>query len=168
MFVLCANDRIRVDGPFPMPPFLLVLMFVGAIQLPIAVYLYWVHPAWSLLYIIDPRRMPDLGLVALILVQCAALPAAWYLGAYLLQAGKQQIIVYVTAGTGVLFVLMGILCAGRLGQYGTYQEFARGTTSALFDVKLGYILIALTLGIGTAASFVGVELMRNARRVRTR
>jgi len=72
IFVLCARDRIRVDGPFPMPPFFLVLMFVGAIELPLAIYLYWIHPAWSWLYIVDPTGVPDMVLLLIILVQCGA------------------------------------------------------------------------------------------------
>ena len=151
-----------------MPPFVLVLMFVGAIQLPIAIYLYWLHPAWSWLYLIDPAKVPDLVLVLVILVQCGALLGAWYFGAYLLQLGKDRAILYSIVGSAVVVLLLGVIFAGRLMQYGTYQDYEAGRTATLLDVKLGYVLIALVLGAGAAAGFVALELVRNSRRVRAR
>ncbi len=151
-----------------MPPFILVLMFVGTILVPSAAYLYWVHPAWSLLYLFDPNEVPDLVLFAIVLVQSGVLVAAWYLGAYLMHNGRDRLVVYGIAGSAFALLVMGIIFAGRLGQYGTYEEFASGDTAALLDVKLGYVLITLVLGSAAAAGFVGLELVRNARRAHAR
>ena len=168
LFVLCARERVRADGSFPMPPFLLVVMFVVAIQFPVAVYLYWAHPAWSWLYLFDPTGVPDLLLFLIVLVQCGVLVGAWYLGAFLLQIGKDRVVLYVITGSTFVLILLVVLFAGRLGSYGTYEDFTSGETATLLEVKLGYVLIALVLGVTAAASFVGMELVRNSRRVRVR
>ncbi|MEM9488998.1 MAG: hypothetical protein AAGC55_07635 [Myxococcota bacterium] len=168
VFVLCARERIRVDGIFPLPAFLLVLIFIGAAAMPISIYLFSVHPAWSWMYLIDPHRVSDLLVVVVVLMQCGIVVAGWYLGAYLLQNSKKHAIFYAIAGSGAVLVLAMLIFAGRLGSYGTYQEFGLGETEGLMEVKLGYILIALVLGLGAAAGFVALELIRNARRVRTR
>ncbi|MCG8422191.1 MAG: hypothetical protein MJE77_30075 [Proteobacteria bacterium] len=168
LFVHCARDRIHVDGTVPMPAFLLVLMFVGAVQLPMAVYLYWVHPAWSWLYLVDPNRVPDLIVAVVILVQCGVLIAAWYVGAHLVQIGRERLIPYLIGASTVLLLALVIWFGGRLIRYGTYQDYQGGAASGLLEVKLGYVLIALVLGVGAAAGFVAVELGRNSRLVRAR
>jgi hypothetical protein len=38
----------------------------------------------------------------------------------------------------------------------------------LFDVKLGYVLVAIVLGVLSAAGYVALELARDSRRVRSR
>ena len=61
-----------------------------------------------------------------------------------------------------------MLAWGRVGRYGTFGEFHDGRALALMEVKLGYVLVALAAGVGIAAGFVGLELMRDSRRVRAR
>lgn len=166
--MLCARERVRADGSFPTPPFLLVVMFVVAIRLPISIYLYWAHPAWSWLYLFDPTGFPDLLLFLIVLVQCGVLLAAWYLGAFFLQLSKDRVVLSVIAGSTIAFVLLVVIFAGRLARYGTYEDFTNQETATLLEVKLGYVLIALILGVAAAASFVGMELVRNSRRVQVR
>lgn len=136
---------------------------------PVTLYLYLAHPAWSWMYLFDPSDLPGLTVVAL-LAHAGMLMAGWFAGARLVRAGKkrEQAARYALAG-GVLVVLVAIgLAWGRVGRYGSFGEYDDGRALELMEVKLGYVLVALVAGVGIAAGFVGLELMRDSRRVRAR
>jgi hypothetical protein len=161
---------VRAEGPFASPAFPLVAIFVGVVLTPIALYLYLAHPAWSWMYLVDPDRIPGPAVVPLLLVHGGLVVAGWYAGARLVRAGhkKEQIALYALAG-GALVCLVAIALAwGRIGRYGSFDEFHEGRALALMEVKLGYVLVALALGVAAAAGFVALELMRDSRRVRAR
>jgi hypothetical protein len=169
-FALCARDRVRSGGPFASPAFGLVAIFVGVVLLPMTLYLYLAHPAWSWMYLIDPAGVPGLVLVTLLLAHGGAALGGWYLGARLIRAGKryEQIAAYGLAGASAVLLLLVSLAWGRIGRYGSYDEFHDGRTLSLVEVKLGYVLVALLVGTAVAAGFVALELMRDSRRVRAR
>lgn len=167
LFALCASDRLRVDGALAMPIFLMVLMFVGMIRLPMMLYLYLVHPAWSWHYLFDPASLPSAVLLLVVLGQSAVLIGTWFLGAHFAQAHRRRVVMYVLGGCALALVLVLIALSGRLTVYGSHQDHARGLTQNLMDVKLGYVLIPLILGVFAAAAYVCVELVRDARRVRS-
>jgi hypothetical protein len=161
---------VRAEGPFASPAFPLVASFIGVVLTPITLYLYLAHPAWSWMYLLDPSDIPGFAVISLLFAHGGALIAGWYAGARLIRAGKrqEQIATYaLAAGALVLLVWLG-LSWGRIGRYGTYGEFHDGRALALTEVKLGYVLVALTVGIAVAAGFVALELMRDSRRVRAR
>ena len=136
---------------------------------PVTLYLYLAHPAWTWMYLFDPSGLPGLTVVAL-LAHAGMLVAGWFAGARLVRAGKkrEQAARYALAG-GALVVLVAIgLAWGRVGRYGTFDEYHDGRALELLAVKLGYVLVALAAGVGIAAGFVGLELMRDSRRVRAR
>jgi hypothetical protein len=56
----------------------------------------------------------------------------------------------------------------RLSRYGSYDDFADGRALPIMDVKLGYVLVALVLGVAIAAFFAGFEIAQDSRRVRSR
>jgi hypothetical protein len=169
-FALCARDRLRSGGPFASPAFPLVGTFVGVVLAPITLYLYLAHPAWSWMYLVDPTRVPGLLAFTLLLAHAGAALGGWYLGARLIRAGKrqEQIATYSLAGAALILLVLVSLAWGRIGRYGTYDEFHDGRALSLVEVKLGYVLVALTFGIAIAAGFVALELMRDSRRVRAR
>jgi len=167
-FALCARDRVRADGPFASPAFLLVLTFVGLVVLPAGLYLYVAHPAWTWMYMLDPSDVPGLAVVPMLAIHGGALVAGYYGGGQLVRADRQKALVYSLAGGWVLLGLLVLLLRERLFSYGTYLDWQRNTALDLMDVKLGYVLIALILGIGVAAGYVALELFRDSRRVRTR
>lgn len=168
-FALCARDRLRAEGPFATPSFPLMATFVGVVLAPVTLYLYLAHPAWSWLYLFDPGGLPGLTVVAL-LAHAGAVGAGWFAGARLVRAGKkqEQAARYALAGAALMALIAIMLAWGRLGRYGTYDEFHDGRALALLEVKLGYVLVALAAGAGIAAGTVGLELMRDSRRVRAR
>ncbi len=168
VFALCARDRVRADGPFAAPAFLLVLTFVGLVLLPAGLYLYVAHPAWTWMYLVDPADVPSLAVVPMLALHGGALVGGYYAGGRLVRADRQKALLYALAGGGVVLALIVLLLRERLFSYGTYLDWQRNTALDLMDVKLGYVLIALIPGIGAAAGFVAQELFRDSRRVRTR
>ncbi len=167
-FALCARDRVRADGLFASPAFLLVLTFVGLVLLPAGLYLYIAHPAWTWMYMVDPADVPSLAVVPMLAIHGGAMVAGYYVGGRLIRGDRQRVLVYILAGGVVVLGLMILLLRERLFSYGTYMDWQRNTALDLMDVKLGYVLIALIPGIAAAAGFVALELFRDSRRVRTR
>lgn len=145
-------------------------VFVGIVLTPIALYLYVAHPAWSWMYLVDPSNVPGVAVVSLLVAHGGAVLGGWYAGARLVRAGKkrEQLALYALAAGAVVVVVAVALAWGRIGRYGTYEEFHDGRALSLTEVKLGYVLVALTLGVAVAAGFVALELMRDSRRVRAR
>ena len=159
---------MRASGAFASPAFPLVLVFLGLIALPTSLYLYWVHPAWSWLYLLDPARVPPIMVVPVLVAQCVALLGAWRVGAALIRADRDRALLGTLAGAIVTLAAVGLLLSARLGAYGSFQVFEAGAAVGLLEVKLGYVLMAILLGLGAAGAFVAVELLRDDRRARAR
>ena len=159
---------MRADGPFAAPAFPLVGIFIAVVLTPITLYLYLAHPAWSWMYLVAPRDVPGLAIVPLLVGHGGVVVAGWYIGARAVRVGKEKVARIGLAAAGVVVLLATLLSWGRLGRYGTHREFHDGIARDLMDVKLGYVLIGLVLGIGAAAGYVALELARDSRRVRTR
>jgi len=169
-FALCARERVRAEGPFASPAFPLVAIFVGVVLTPVTLYLYLAHPAWSWMYLVDPAGVPGLAMVSLLVAHGGTALGGWYAGARLVRAGKrtEQLAFYALAGGAALLLVAIALGWDRIGRYGTYGEFHGGRALAIMEVKLGYVLVALVAGVGTAAGYVALELLRDSRRVRAR
>lgn len=146
----------------------MLLMFLGVIALPTALYLYWAHPAWSWLYLLDPALVPTIMVVPVLVAQGGALLGAWLVGATLIRAERDRALLGALAGAVVALLALGLLFSDRLGSYGSYEVFSAGAAVGLLEVKLGYVLIAILLGLGAAAAFVAVELLRDGRHARLR
>jgi hypothetical protein len=159
---------VRADGPFAAPAFLLVLSFVGVVLLPVTLYLYLAHADWTWMYMVDPADVPGLALVPILVLHGGAVVGGWYLGATLLRTDRQRIMWGMLTGSGVAIVGLVIGLRDRIFTYGTHRDFHAGRALELMDVKLGYVLIALFIGVGGSAGFVAFELYRDSRRVRAR
>jgi len=167
-FSWCGRDRIRADGAFAPPAFHLVASFALTLIGPATLYLYVAHPAWSWMYLVDPAGVPSLSVLPMTVGQIVAVLFGWYVGALLLRAGKTRVL-GICAGTGsALALLVLLLGRARLGSYGSYEEFGAGWSLDLMDVKLGYVLVAIGLGILAASVFLILELLRDSRRVRAK
>jgi hypothetical protein len=160
---------VRADGPFASPAFVLVLGFAAVVVLPMTLYFFWVHPAWSWMYLVDPDKVPSLAVVPVAVTHIGAVVGGWYLGARLLRADKRTAALWVAGGGGGLLLLAAILLGGRIGHYGSYARHSAGEElRGLMDVKLGWALIVVFLAFAVAAGYVALELSRDSRRVRTR
>lgn len=145
-----------------------MLIFLGIVLVPTTLYLYWAHPAWSWLYLVDPGSVPGLAVVPVVVGVGGIFVGGWYLGARLIRLDRGQVAGYVALGGMALFLLLLLLLRGRLGTYGTYAEFRGDTAAPLLDRKLGYVLMALALGFAVSAGYTALELLRDSRRVRAR
>jgi hypothetical protein len=159
---------VRADGLFAAPAFPLVAIFIAVVLTPISLYLYLAHPAWSWMYLVDPAEVPGLAVLPLLVLHGGAVVAGWHLGARLIRTGREKQARYGLLGAGLVVLLAAAIGWRRLGHYGSYDDFHSGRAIDIFDVKLGYVLVGLALGIGSAASYVALELARDSRRVRTR
>lgn len=159
---------MRADGLFAAPAFPLVAIFITIVLTPIALYLYLAHPAWSWMYLVDPADVPGLAIVPLLVLHGGFAVGGWYLAGRLIRTGREKQAHYILLGATLVVLLATALGWGRIGHYGSYRDFHGGRAIAIFDVKLGYVLVGLALGIGAAAGYVALELARDSRRVRTR
>ncbi len=139
-------------------------LFVG----PVTLYLYAAHPSWSWMYLVDPESVPSLSVLPVIAGQTVAVLLGWYVGSMLVRSGKERALVYGTAGTSVLTIVLLILGASRLGAYGSYSDYRNGEALDLMEVKLGYVLVAIGLGGTAIVVFLVLELLRDSRRVRAK
>jgi hypothetical protein len=167
-FALLARDRIRTDGPFAGPSFLLVLLHAGVVVAPVALYFYLLHPAWWWHYLVDPDKVPGLAILPLVLAHGALVIAGWYGAALLLRTDRRPIVFYALGGLGLVFLLVLLLLSHRLGTGATYDEFHRGGGHDLLEVELGYALIVSSMAVIGSAGYVVAELVRDGRRVRAR
>ena len=167
-FAICGRERIRVDGPFAPPAFWLVLTFAGVILIPVAFYFYMAHPAWSWMYAVDPARVPSILLLPLLVGHGLAIVAGWWAGGKMVRAHKTREAIYGALGAAVLLAVLTLVFWGRLGRYGTYSEFTDGRALQIMDVKLGYVVIVIFLGLGAAAILVALQLLHDSRRAGTK
>jgi hypothetical protein len=146
----------------------LVALYVGLIQLPLRLYFYVAHPDWSWLYLLDPGRVPRLAIVSIAAACVAFVALGYYGGARLVRAGREKIALGGLAGGAVALLVAVLMVRGRLGRYGTYTQFHEGRALSLGAVKLGYVLVAVVIGVAASAAFVGWELHRDGRRAAAR
>jgi len=156
----------------------LVAIFAGVVLTPVGLYLYLAHPAWTWMYLVNPDDVPALAVVPLVVMHAALLFAGWYLAARLLRAGKVRALGITAGVVTVAALVLAIVLRDRLLAYGDFIDWERTLREAcgagrpctlnLMEVKLGYVLVALALGVGASAGYVAVELFRDSRRVRSR
>lgn len=145
-----------------------MLIFLGIVLVPTTLYLYWAHPAWSWLFLVDPGSVPGLAVVPVLVVMGGIFVGGWYLGARLIRLDRGQVAGYAAMGGVALFLLLMLVLRGRLGMYGSYTDFRADTAAPLLERKLGWVLMALGLGVAVSAGYTAMELLRDSRRVRAR
>jgi hypothetical protein len=142
---------------------------VAILLAPATAYLYLAHPDWAWLYLVDPERVPRLVVVPVVAMSAAAVGAGYWGGARMLAlVADRRALPGALAGVAALVCLLGFLARGRLLHVGTTGDFHDGRALPLFDVKLGYALIAVVVGLASAAAFVAWELARDGRRAQMR
>lgn len=136
---------------------------------PTTAYLYLAHPDWSWLYLVDPDRVPRLVVVPLVAASAAAVGFGYWGAARMLAlVPDRRALPGALAGLGALVLLLAFLARARLLHDGSYDEYHAGRALPLFDVKLGYALVAVAVGVIGATAFVAWELLRDGRRAHSR
>ncbi len=167
-FAFAGRDRIRTDGPFAPPAFLLVLINVGLVTAPVTLYFYVAHADWSWLYLVDPDRVPGLAIVPLVVGHALLVVGGWYLGAYLVRKDKARVLLYGILGVVVAFLVGFFLWLPRLTTATSYAGYLAGASGGLMGVELGWALLVSFAASAAAATYVFIELLRDSRRVRAR
>ena len=167
-FAWAGRDRVRADGPFAAPAFLLVLTHVALVTAPVTLYFYVAHPDWSWLYLVDPARVPGLAIVPLVVGHGLLVAGSWYGGALMIRLDRPRVLVWTIAGVGGAFLLCVGLFLPRLVTATTYAGWRAGATGRLMGVELGWALLVSIAATAGAAGYVIVELLRDSRRVRAR
>ena len=120
------------------------------------------------MYAVRPSSVPSLMFLPLLVAHGGALVAGWLIGARLVAYRRARTATYILAvGVVVLAIATGVLW-GRIGTYGTLAEFQSGRALGLMEVKLGYVLITMALGLVASATLVGLQLARDSRRATSR
>jgi hypothetical protein len=167
-FAWCAEARLRAEGIWAQPPLALVGSYFGIVLAPAAGYLYLAHPDWMWHYLLDGERVPRLAVVPFVALLAGALLAGYW-GAMKLasKAGVRGLVPAVFGMGGVVLILL-VALRRRIWTYGDYADFHNGLGLGLGEVKLGYALVALLLGVIGAGVYVGLELRADGKKVRER
>ncbi len=168
LFARCARDRVRTAGPFATPSVWIVLAFTCIVAIPKTLYLYTAHPAWTWLYLLDPEHVPWFMVIPVVLAHGGALVGAWIAGAVAYRNERAHMVPLTAGLLALLLVVSLVLLTNRLTVYGSFQVYEAGSAVGIMDVKLGYSLIAISLGAGLSVVLAAVELVRDARRSRLR
>lgn len=167
-FALVARDRIRAEGPFAAPAFPLVALHAAAVVAPIALYFYAVHPAWSLMYWVNPAKISVLAILPLLVGHAGLVVGGWYLAAILLRRGFQTAVFY--AGGAALLALLVLVVSGirRISTAADFRGWQADRGVSIFRVQLGWAFLVSLLALAGSAVYIAIELGRDGRRVRSR
>ena len=167
-FALVARDRIRADGPFAAPAFQLVLLHAATVVVPIALYFYAVHPAWSWLYWFDPRKLSGAAVLPLMVGHATLVIGGWYVASLLLRAGYQGALLYGAGAIALVLVILVAVSVDRLSTAADYPGWQAKKGVSLFAVQLGWAFAVSLLALFGSAIYIAIELSRDGRRVRAR
>ena len=167
-FALIARDRIRADGPFAAPAFQLVALHAAAVVAPVALYFYAVHPAWSWMYWVNPRRLAGVAVLPLMVGHAALVIGGWYVSSWLIRKGYQGALMYVAGAITLFLFVLIVLTIGRLVTAADYQGYGAHKGASLLNVRLGWAFVVSLLAMFGSAVYIAIELGRDGRRVRSR
>jgi hypothetical protein len=167
-FALIARDRIRADGPFAAPAFQLVALHAAAVVAPVALYFYAVHPAWSWMYWVNPRRLTGVAVLPLMVGHAGLVIGGWYGAGLLLRRGYQGALLYVAGAIALILLVLVVAGIHRLSTATDYLGWHTSQGTSLFAVQLGWAFVVSLLALFGSAIYVAIELGRDGRRVRSR
>jgi hypothetical protein len=167
-FALIARDRIRADGPFATPAFHLVALHAAAVVAPVALYFYAVHPAWSWMYWVNPRKLAGVAVLPLMVGHAALVVGGWYGAGMLLRRGYLGALLYVSAAIALVLLVLVVAGIPRLSTAADYLGWKARQGTSLFAVQLGWAFMVALLALFGSAIYVAIELGRDGRRVRSR
>jgi hypothetical protein len=168
-FAWCAAARLRADGVWAQPAVLLVALYGAIVLAPATIYLTLAYPDWSWLYLFPATRLPGLAAIPLAASAIAALIGGWFgVGRLVVLGVDRRRIAMGLGGVAGVLLLVVIAARARVFSWGTTADFRAGRALSIFEVKLGYVLIALAIGAIAAGAFVAWELFRDGRKASSR
>ena len=165
-FALVARDRVRADGPFGSPAFPLVMLHAAAVVAPIALYFYAVHPAWSWMYWVDPKKLAGVAVLPLMVGHAGLVVGGWYLAAIAIRRGFQNAVLSAGGATALTLLVLFVAGSNRLFYAADFLGWQTKRGTSLFNVQLGWAFVVSLLALFGSAVYVAIELGRDGRRVR--
>jgi hypothetical protein len=167
-FAIVAKDRVRADGPLATPAFALVGLHAGAIVAPIALYFYVVHPAWSWMYWIEPKKVSVLAALPLMAGHAGLVLGSWALASIFIRRQMVRAVTYAAGAIFVATIVLLLVCSHRLTTAADFIGYQAGKGTSMFNVVLGWALVVAVFALLVSAAYVVIELLRDGRRVRAR
>lgn len=122
------------------------LLYQGLVVTPAILYLGFVHPDWTWLYLVNPQRLPS-GITVLSVLASAAALLGGYLGGWILLRARRRR--ELMGACALLIVGLGavlLVLRDRLGHAGTFADYAAGEAARLTERKLGWALGVIVPG----------------------
>jgi hypothetical protein len=135
---------------------------------PVALYFYAVHPAWSWMYWVNPRRLAGVVVLPLMVGHAALVIGGWYGAALLLRRGYQNAVFYAGGTVAVMLLIVAAAGIRRLSTATDYPGWQAHQGVSLFAVQLGWAFVVSLLALFGSAIYVAIELGRDGRRIRSR
>lgn len=145
-----------------------MVLHAAAVVAPIALYFYAVHPAWALMYWVDPEKLSVLAVLPLTVVHAMLVVGGWYVGASFVRRGQLAIALYIGGGVAIALLLVVVAGIGRLSTAADYLGWQTRQGTSLFKVQLGWAFVVSLMAMFGSAIYVAIELGRDGRRVRSR
>ena len=145
-----------------------MLLHAATVVAPIALYFYAVHPAWSWMYWINPRKLAGVAVLPLMVGHAALVIGGWYGAAMLLRRGYLGALLYVAGAIAVLLLVVIVAGSQRLSTATDYSGWQASQGTSLFAVQLGWAFVVSLMALFGSAIYVAIELGRDGRRVRSR
>lgn len=145
-----------------------MVLHAAAVVAPVALYFYAVHPAWSWMYWVNPRKLAGIMVLPLMVGHAALVIGGWYGAALLLRRGYQGALLYVAGGIVLVLLVLIVIGIPRLSTATDYLGWQAGQGTSLFAVQLGWAFMVSLLALFGSAIYVAIELGRDGRRVRSR
>lgn len=135
---------------------------------PVALYFYAVHPAWSWMYWLDPKKLAGVAVLPLMAGHAGLVVGGWYLAAVLLRRGFINAVLYIGGAITLALLVLVVASIKRLGTAADYAGWRASKGVSLFNVQLGWAFVVSLLALIGSAIYVAIELRSDGRRVRAR
>ena len=144
------------------------MLHAAVVIAPVALYFYAVHPAWALMYWVDPAKVSGLAVLPLRVLHAGLVIGGWYGAGLLLRRNQQPVALYIGGGITLALLVLVIAGIGRISTAADYLGWETRQGKALFEVQLGWAFVISLLAMFGSAVYVAIELARDGRRVRSR
>jgi hypothetical protein len=156
--LVCSNEVKNAEKPVLNRYFTGTLLFQTLFYIPIGIYLYYFHTAWSWMYFLNPSQhspasMKLLGLIA-ILCYMLALIIGFQWGQFLVRRDKGRLALRILVIALVVLGIFSLLTLHRLFYIGDYSSWQNDLAVFLMKHRVGYINIVMAAAGGAALYFM--------------
>ena len=172
LFAACARKQLRDgagvsarfwQGPLMGWELIAVLAFVAIVRWPVALYEGLVHADWSLLYLVDPARLPSVTSAIVLVAHLACVLGGYGGGVWLVRRRLDHLLFASVGAVAVVACAIAFGCRARLGTYTSYANFHSGHRVPLSEGRLPWLLLVTWAGESLAVAATGWMLWSQGR-----